>query len=87
MHSSDATSGDPAVPHAPRGDARPPRRVLVHMGVEWIVTECDGAKVPGSRGPRCLVFASPDAIRRVWDVPTNWHVLSDAALFALSWRR
>ena len=72
---------------APGGDARPPRRVLVHHGVEWTVTECDGTHVPGSRGAQCLIFASPEAIRRVWDVPPDWHTLGDAELFALSWRR
>lgn len=72
---------------AARGDTRLRRRVVVHMGVEWSVVECDGAHVPGGRGPRCLIFASPEAIRRIWDVPPDWYTLSDAALFALSWRR
>lgn len=70
-----------------RDDARARRRVLVQMGVEWTVTERNGAQVPGARGARCLIFASPETIRRVWDVPPDWYTLSDAALFALSWRR
>ncbi len=82
---------DPAVAATnaapPRGDARGRRRVMVQMGVEWTVTECNGAHVPGARGSRCLIFASPEAIRRVWDVPADWYTLPDAALFALSWRR
>ena len=27
-----------------------------------------GSSVPGSRGARCLIFQSPEAVRRVWDV-------------------
>lgn len=75
---------DPARASAAAGRRR---RVLQHVGVEWTVTEYDGSTVPGARGARCLVFASPEAIRRVWDVPADWYTLSDAALFALSWRR
>lgn len=79
---------DASTPDVPaRGAARAQRRVVMHMGVEWTVTECDGSNVPGGRGPSCLIFASPEAIRRVWDVPADWHTLPDAALFALSWRR
>lgn len=91
MHSPDAPAGTPASSASPqgepRGESRPQRRVLTQLGVEWTVTECDGTKVPGARGARCLVFASPEAIRRVWDVPPDWSTLPDAALFALSWRR
>jgi hypothetical protein len=32
------------------------------------------------------VFASPEVVRRVWDYPPDWRALSDAALYALSWR-
>lgn len=84
MHSSDVPATTKASAH---GDARVLRRVLVHVGVQWTVTECDGSQVPGARGSRCLIFASPEAIRRVWDVPADWYTLPDAALFALSWRR
>ena len=92
MHPPDLPAGSPTRSDSPRGESergesRAPRRVLTQMGVEWTVTECDGANVPGARGPRCLVFASAEAIRRVWDVPPDWHTLPDAALFALSWRR
>lgn len=66
-------------------------RSLTHAGVTWPVTERDGRGVPGNadgaRGPRCLVFASPEAVRRVWAYPPDWRTLPDAALFALSWRR
>jgi hypothetical protein len=55
------------------------------------VTEQDGRRVPGNadgaRGLRCLVFASPEVIRRVWDYPPDWRTLPDSALLALSWRR
>ena len=82
MHRHDLADSAPT--DAP---TRPLRRVLVQMGVQWTVTECDGSQVPGSRGPRCLIFASPEAIRRVWEVPPDWYTLPDAALFALSWHR
>ena len=87
MLSPDAPAGSATPDLNARGAARPQRRVVAHMGVEWTVTECDGAKVPGGRGARCLIFASSEAIRRIWDVPTDWYTLPDTALFALSWRR
>lgn len=84
-HESPVDSATPNV--SARAEARGRRRVLVQQGVEWMVTECSGAHVPGARGSRCLIFASAEAIRRVWDVPADWYSLPDAALFALSWRR
>jgi hypothetical protein len=77
--------------HTPTADptAREGRTFAV-ASVTWTVTERDGAGVPGNadgaRGRRCLVFASPEAVRRVWDYPPDWRALPDAALFALSWR-
>ncbi|GJG85597.1 hypothetical protein tb265_07780 [Gemmatimonadetes bacterium T265] len=85
MHHSDVPADSPGAP--PRGEPRPRRRVLVQSGVEWTVTECSGSQVPGARGTRCLIFASAEAIRRVWEVPPDWYILPDAALFALSWQR
>jgi hypothetical protein len=55
--------------------------------VYWCVTEHDGRAVPGSRGERCLVFASETATRRVWDYPFDWRQLPPAALATVSWRR
>ncbi|GJG85516.1 hypothetical protein tb265_06970 [Gemmatimonadetes bacterium T265] len=78
----------PERPAAPPARAGP--RTLTHAGVTWTVTERDGAGVPGNadgvRGLRCLVFASPEAVRRVWDYPPDWRALPDDACYALSWR-
>ena len=48
------------------------------------VTEVDAANTPGARAPRCLVFVSSTAIRRVWRYPPGWRALSDDELAALS---
>jgi hypothetical protein len=53
----------------------------------WTVTERDGLGVPGSRGARCLVFQSPEAVRRVWTYPAGWRDLLTPSLIALSWSR
>ena len=53
----------------------------------WYVEEHDGRAVPGSRGERCLLFASEGVVRRVWDYPADWRDLLPAALSAVSWRR
>lgn len=55
--------------------------------VHWRVTEHDGRGVPGSRGERCLVFASEGATRRVWDYPLDWRRLTPLVLATVSWRR
>lgn len=55
--------------------------------VRWHVTERDARGDPGARGPRCLVFASAESIRRVWNFPDGWRDLDSAALAALSWGR
>jgi hypothetical protein len=56
-------------------------------GTQWVVTERGAAHVPGARGPRCLVFMSEEAVRRVWAYPATWRYLSADALLALSERR
>jgi len=56
-------------------------------GLYWTVSEVDGRDIPGARGPRCLVFQSENAIRRVWCCPSDWRTLGDADLAALSWQR
>jgi hypothetical protein len=50
----------------------------------WSVTEIAG-NVLARPGQRCLIFASADAVRRVWSYPAEWRELSDAELEALSW--
>ena len=55
--------------------------------VLWTVTERDAFEVPGKRGDRCLIFASSDAVRRVWDYPVGWRDLLTPSLIALSWSR
>ena len=55
--------------------------------VPWTVTERDAHDVPGKRGIRCLIFASPDAVRRVWEYPADWRDLLTPSLIALSWSR
>ena len=56
-------------------------------GLFWSVAEVDGRTIPGARGPRCLVFQSENAIRRVWCYPEDWRALGDADLTALSWQK
>jgi hypothetical protein len=56
-------------------------------GTHWRVTEHDGRAVPGSRGSRYLMFAGPEAIRRVWDFPPGWRDFLPPSLVELSWRR
>ena len=56
-------------------------------GVYWKVSEVDGRTIPGARGPRCLVFQSEIAIRRVWSYPGDWRTLGDADLAAVSWQK
>jgi hypothetical protein len=53
----------------------------------WRVSERDCRKDPGARKEWCLLFTSNNAIRRVWEYPPDWHLLSPAALALLSWER
>ena len=53
----------------------------------WVVTELDARGIPGARGPACLLFDGPAAVRRVWAYPPDWERLPDAELVALSWSR
>ena len=55
--------------------------------VLWTVTERDARDVPGNRGVRCLIFASVEAVRRVWEYPAGWRDLLTPSLIALSWSR
>lgn len=66
----------------------PLTRVFVDStGVEWEVEEVSGAEVPAARGERCLIFRSPAAVRRVWNYPKSWTVMSASELVNLSWNR
>ena len=62
-------------------------KFLDETGVLWTVTERNAENVPGSRGPRCLIFASTEAVRRVWIYPPGWRDLLTPSLIALSWSR
>ena len=69
-------------------DEGPGDAVIVHdvHGTRWVVSERDTLAVPGARAPRCLVFMSEQAVRRVWAYPAAWRGLSADALLALSER-
>jgi hypothetical protein len=77
----------------PRGDAEPPgqpgaappRTFHDREGCAWSVHEVAAGLVPWAKGPRCLLFGSESAIRRVWDYPAGWQALSDTELELLSW--
>lgn len=61
-------------------------------GATWRVREIDcppDFPLPDVAAGRrhCLIFESEDAVRRVWDFPPTWRVLSAAELIALSWNR
>jgi hypothetical protein len=56
-----------------------PRRVDV-AGTVWDVREVDGRHVPGAQGVTCLIFESPDVVRRFWIFPASWWTLDNEAL-------
>ncbi len=53
-------------------------------GARWCVVETDARATPGALAPRCLLFFSAGAVRRVWSYPEGWEALPDAALLRLS---
>ena len=55
------------------------------LGTDWRIYEVASANVPAPRGRNCLIFESSQAVRRVWNYPTNWHHLTSDELSALSW--
>ena len=75
--------------HESRESQRPSSVVefLDTLGVRWRVMERDSRRDPGTRGDRCLIFVSNEAVRRVWIYPVGWRELPAAALAALSWQR
>jgi hypothetical protein len=68
------------------GGREPPRRYYGRDGTRWTVREVEAGGEAWAHAPRCLVFESEGAIRRVWRYPADWLGLSDAELDALSWQ-
>jgi hypothetical protein len=52
-------------------------------GVTWTVREADTTRVPGARGPRCLIFETSGYARRAWVYPPDWRTLGDEGLLLL----
>ena len=65
-------------------DAQPQPREIVIDHVPWRVYEL--ASAFDRRATPSLIFESEDVVRRVRNYPVDWRRLSDAELFALSWR-
>jgi hypothetical protein len=63
------------------------RRFRDRDGAFWSVEEVQTAGTPGARGPRCLLFESDHAVRRVWEYPSDWYAMDLRQLEELSWRR
>ena len=83
--------GQPPAPAATAGVGEHPavshddsRQLRDAAGRVWWVREMDASRVPGARAPRCLVFDSDVAVRRVWRYPADWRALTDATLRALA---
>ena len=74
----------PVTPRAPTAEAV---EFVDAQFVRWRVLERDARGDPGAPGPRCLIFACADVVRRVWRYPPEWRDLSAEALAALSWER
>jgi|SRR5947207_2406054 hypothetical protein len=55
-------------------------RRIEMAGTIWNVREVDGRNVPGARGVTCLIFESPDIVRRFWIFPANWWTLDNETL-------
>ena len=54
------------------------------QGESWDVCELEPPPgVPWAKGPRFLLFESGPVARRVWQVPSDWATLDDAALSRL----
>lgn len=56
-------------------------------GLLWRVSERDARGDPGALRDFCLIFASADAVRRIWHYPDDWRELAPSALQQLSWQR
>jgi hypothetical protein len=68
-----------------RGARRSARQLIVEHLV-WLVYELPPAPFDRRSTPS-LVFESDDTVRRVRVYPSDWRVLSDHDLYALSWTR
>jgi hypothetical protein len=53
-------------------------------GVVWTVREIDSAHIPGSHGPRCLVYENSEVVRRIWIFPETWMTMPADALLRLA---
>ena len=62
-------------------------RGIVADGIQWDVLEIEIAERPWAHSGRCLLFVSPEVIRRVWGYPADWWQLPADELYAVSWRR
>lgn len=79
---------DPGAPDClPLGADAPTRAYRDAAGVAWTVREVEARGTPGARGDCYLLFRSLMAWRRVWQYPSDWLHLPDAALEALSAQR
>ncbi|HEX4683137.1 MAG TPA: hypothetical protein VH277_10525 [Gemmatimonadaceae bacterium] len=58
-------------------------RILQRGDERWMIREVSAHRVPGARGPRCLICESPSVVRRLWDYPDDWQALNDHELLAL----
>jgi hypothetical protein len=72
------------MPNGSRSERPEPISFMDASWVFWRVSERDARNDPGKRGDRCLIFSSPDAVRRVWNYPAAWRTLSDEELERLS---
>ena len=75
------------MPDAKAGRAAAILEFVDDRGMLWRVTERDARLDPGALRESCLIFASADAIRRVWFYPDDWRQLDPDALSRLSWAR
>ena len=58
------------------------RIVMDAQGNEWVVHEVDTPQA-WAHGNRCLIFSSPAVVRRVWQYPDDWALLTSRELLEL----
>jgi len=63
-----------------------PARTIDRGESTWSVHEVDARDVPGTRGSSCLIFESPEAVRRAWVFPAHWRELDDDSLWLVGER-
>ena len=84
---SERRAGEPGAVWARRADGTRIRIVADSHNMngprEWRVRLMDCRYVPGAPSPTCLIFDGESIARRVWAPPSQWELLSDAALLAL----